>query len=154
MIALAFVHRGVAHPAQIVKERALRRPDDALVEEAVDELLLPLLGVGKRPTFAAARWARTSANCRSLKSVTAGSPAKCSSACVASATRRASWCARYAKFGEGAGDTKPIVRRLGTGPEPPSHMRSRGSVRSAVLLARYLPLSLTRRRRAAMGGDW
>ncbi|MBK8219352.1 MAG: hypothetical protein IPK71_36975 [Myxococcales bacterium] len=44
----------------------------------------------KRPTFAAAASASTSPNCRSLKSVTEGSPAKCSSACVASATSRAS----------------------------------------------------------------
>jgi hypothetical protein len=38
------VNRGIAHTAQVVKERSLRRADDVPVEEALDELLLPLLG--------------------------------------------------------------------------------------------------------------
>ena len=44
VVALALVNGGVPDAAEVVEERALRRPDDVPVPEAVDELLLPLLG--------------------------------------------------------------------------------------------------------------
>jgi hypothetical protein len=49
VIALPIVHRGVADPAQVMKERTLCGTDRAAVEEPVNELVLPLLGANKEP---------------------------------------------------------------------------------------------------------
>jgi hypothetical protein len=45
VVALALVDGCVTDAAQVVEDRSLRRADDALLEEAVDELVLALLGI-------------------------------------------------------------------------------------------------------------
>src|SRR5258708_6073743 len=43
MVAFALVNGRVAHAPQVVEERPLRRSDDVLLPQPIDELLLPLL---------------------------------------------------------------------------------------------------------------
>jgi hypothetical protein len=115
VVADSVMDRRVSDAAQVVEDRPRRGADYASLPESVDQLLLALIA-DDRATLAAARCARNSPNCRSLKRVVTGSRAKCSSACVASATSRASWYARYAKFGEGLGLTgRPGARRASLG---------------------------------------
>jgi hypothetical protein len=49
--SLAFVHGGVAHAPEVVKERPLRGADDVALPQPVDQSLLPLLGTDEEADF-------------------------------------------------------------------------------------------------------